>query len=202
MSSKAAKRNRKRNRSISLPGGEVVADRATGRDRTHTNQPQECPTVTVLQARARHTGVKGRENLIDTALGTPIGCCIAHLTRGDDRATLIDTWGAISASRRNYKLRYIGHSGEPQGAALEMIPDAMQTDPSMRVDIRSTEERAAQAKASWQSWETKINALPLPTMKWAIRGALDGFAGEGTLWRDQGATPLGRVAVEALRRLS
>ena len=201
MSSKAAKRNRKRNRSISLPGGEVVADRATGRDRTHTNQPKECPTVTVLQARARHTGVKGRENLIDTALGTPLGCCIAHMTQGDDRAQLINTWGALSASRRNYKLRYIGHSGEPQGAALEMIPDAMQTDPSMRVDIRSTEERAAHAKASWAAWETKINALP-PGFRLAIRGALDGFAGEGTLWRDQGATPLGRVAVEALRRLS
>ena len=178
-----------------------MPSRATGRDRSHTNQPPEDATATVVQARARHTGFAGRDTLIDAALGTPLGCCIAHLTQGDDRAQLINTWGALSAARRNYRLRYIGHSGEPQGAVLAMIPDAMQTDPSMRVDIRSAEERAAQAKASWAAWDAKISALPLG-FRWAIRGAMDGFAGEGTLWRDQGATPLGMVAVNALRRLS
>lgn len=199
MTSKAQRRKRKR---ITLPGGDTVPSRATGRDRSHTNQPPEDATATVVQARARHTGFAGRDTLIDAALGTPLGCCIAHLTQGDDRAQIINTWGALSAARRNYRLRYIGQSGEPQVAALAMIPDAMQTDQSMRVDIRSTDERAEHAKASWAAWDAKINALPLPNMKWAIRGALDGFAGEGTLWRDQGATPLGRVAVEALRRLS
>lgn len=240
MTSKAQRRSRKRSRTISLAGGETVPQRATGRDRTHTNQPQEDARLVALESRMRKVktlterevaalskkladarniediGARARaiddlkkhvQNLrtsrvSDACMGTDMGLCINKLTGGDTRAQIIDAWGAISASRRNYRLRYIGQSGEPKGATIAMVPDATETDPSLRVDIRSPDERADQAKASWAAWEAKINALPLPQLKWAIRGALDGFMGEASLWRNQAPTPLGTVAVEALRRMA
>jgi hypothetical protein len=202
MSSKAQRKRAKRSRQITLAGGEAVPQRAAGRDRTHTNQPQEDARIVSLTARAKRAGLKDAAAAIDPTLSTDMGLCINKLHQGDTRAQIIDAWGAISASRRNYLLHYIGQSGEPKGATIAMVPDATETDPSLRVDIRSPDERADQAKASWTAWEAKINALPWPQMKWAIRGALDGFMGEASLWRDCAPTPLGTVAVEALRRMS
>jgi len=46
-----------------------------------------------------------------------------------------------------------------------------------------------------------MNALPFPQMKWALGGALRGFMGEGTLWRDAKPTHTGRTVVAALRAI-
>jgi hypothetical protein len=77
----------------------------------------------------------------------------------------------------------------------------METDPSLRVDLRAHDEKVAAAKSSKAAWDARINALPVPNMRWALRGALNGFMGEDTLWRDRVPTPTGRLAVEALRRV-
>jgi len=39
-------------------------------------------------------------------------------------------------------------------------------------------------------------------MKWALRGALDGFMGDGSLWRDTLPTASGVAAVRALKLLT
>lgn len=202
MTSKAQRRSRKRSRTISLPGGDTAPSRATGRDRTHTNQPQEDARIVSLTARAKRAGLKDAATANIPSLSTDMGLCIHKMHHGDSLAQIIDAWGAISASRRNYLMHYIGQSGEPKGATIAMVPDKVETDPSLRVDIRSTDEKACQAKASWDAWDAKINALPLPQMKWAIRGALYGFMGEASLWRNEAPTPLGIVAVDALRRMA
>lgn len=200
MTSKAARKHRRRNRNISLPGGESVTPPPNGLPRLHVVDTDPEPRAVVIAARMRRTGLCDKA-AVDPVLGTEMGLCINHMTSGDERAALINTWAALSACRRNYMVRYIGQSGEPQGAAIGFIPDAMQTDPSLRVDIRSTEERAAQAKASWAAWDAKIKALPLG-MAWAIRGALQGFMGEASLWRDKAPTDLGRIGVAGLRVLT
>lgn len=199
MTSKSQRRARKR--AITLAGGQSVPQRATGRDRTHTNQPQEDARLTALHARQKHTGVKG-DDALNPALSTDLGKCIIHLTHGDERAQLLDAWGAISAAHRNYRLLYIGQTGDPQGAAIGYVADKLETDPSLRVDMRTHDERVESAKAAWAAWQAKIDALPWPQMKWALRGALNGFMGEASLWRDREPSAQGRIAVDALRGLA
>lgn len=197
MTSKAQRRARKRK--ITLAGGVEIDQRPSGRDRTHTNQ-QENPQATAQAARQRITGKAGQDAL-DPALCTDLGKCIVHLVEGQERRDLLDAWGAISASHRNYRLLYIGQTGDPQGASIGMVPERLETDQSLRVDLRTHDERVAAAKASWQAWQARIKALPIPQMIWAVRGALDGFMGEAQLWKDRSPTSHGRLAVEAMRRL-
>lgn len=201
MTSQAERKRRKKAR-ITLPGGEAIPQRPTGKDRRHTNQPAEDARATVAAARQRHTGIKDAKDAIQPICGTDLGLCIRHMTTGDDRAALENTWAAISATHRNYRLLYIGNTGNPQGAAIAMVPEPMQADQSLRVDIRSPEERVNAAKSAWAAWEAKIAALPTPLHKWALRAALNGFMGEAVLWKDQAPTDKGRVAVQALRMVA
>lgn len=195
-----SKAERKRKRQISLPGGESVPQRPTGRDRSHTNQAED-PRKTALQARCRKSGIPDPKEAARALLGTDMGLCINHTCKGDQLADMTEAWQAISASFRNYRLLVIGATGDPQGANIGMVPDIMETDPSLRVDLRSHDEKVAAAKSSKAQWEDRIAALPAPNMKWALRGALNGFLGEDTLWRDKVPTPTGRLAVNALRRV-
>ncbi len=197
MTSKAARRRAKRTK-ISLPGGESAPQRPKGRDRRHTNQPEDA-MKTATEARQRVSGITDAKEARQPLCGTPMGLCIHALTTGQDRADLANAWAALSAAHRNYRLLIIGQTGDPQGAAIPMLPEPMETDQSLRVDLRTHEQRIEAAKRAWQDWRRKIDALPVPSLRWAISGALDGFMGEGSLWRDKQPTTTGRVAVQALR---
>lgn len=175
-----------------------VPKRQPNGQKRRTGEPPA--TATVEAARMRHCAV-AQDDALDPVLGTDMGRCIRALADSDERRLLIDTWGALSAARRNYKLRIIGQTGEPQNAALPMIHDVMETDPSLTVDLRTAEERDRAAIRAWRAWAEAIAALPLPGLKWAIRGALDGFLGEGRLWADGAPTSTGRAAVHALRKI-
>lgn len=202
MTSKAERKRRVRRRAqtITLPGGEAVQQRATGRDRRHTNQPEDAmQTVTI--ARQRKTGDGDAKDARQPICGTDIGLCIRHLAKGDDRTRLVNAWEAISAAHRNYRMMVIGQTGNPQGAAIPMLPEPMQTDQGLRVDLRTQEQRIEAARQAWGKWSAKIKALPVPNLRWAISGALDGFFGDGALWMNQAPTPTGSVAVQALRMM-
>lgn len=239
MTSKAERKRRRAKRaSITLPGGDIAPQRPTGRDRRHTNQPEDA-MQTVIDARAKRAPLlsdaevrkaaaaleraKQMEHPADRAkavravakqvedakhvharqpiCGTDMGLCIRALTKGDERAALADAWATLSAAHRNYRLLIIGQTGDPQGAAIPMLPEPMETDPSLRVDLRTHEQRIEAAKRAWHEWWTKIKALPVPNLRWAINGALDGFMGDGALWRDRQPTATGKAAVQALRMM-
>lgn len=196
MTSKAERARRKKAAKISLPGGEAIAQRApTGRPR----KAQEDATAVVSAVRMRKTGITDAKDAMQPICGTDMGLCIRHLTTGDERAELANAWAALSASHRNYRILYVGQTGDPQGASIPMLPEAMETDQSMRVDLRTHDERVAAAKRGWGAWEAKIAALTTPNARWALRGALSGFMGDGALWRDQRPTTTGKLAVMALR---
>lgn len=167
-----------------------------GQKRRNNDDPQ----AVARASRQRHCSV-AEADALDPILGTDMGRCIRALTSGDDRRELVEAWAALSAARRNYRMRIIGQTGEPQNAALPLIHDAMETDPSLTVDLRTAEERDNAAIRAWDAWSAAIQSLPFPQMKWAIRGALDGFLGEGRLWLDGEPTATGRVAVHALRKM-
>lgn len=198
----AKRRNRKRAKQarITLPGGESLPQRpAHPQDRRHTApETPEDAMRTVTEARTRHAPQHG-DNARAPMAGEPIGLCILELAP-DAADALWQTWCALAAAHRTYRLRIIGASGTPANAALPMLGEPMQTDQSPRVDLREPHERDRDAAAAWARWEARIAALPIPMHRWAIRGALDGFG--GAHWHDGRPTPRGQSAVQALRALS
>ncbi len=185
---------------ISLAGGMSVEQRPTGKDRRHTNQAEDARKPAV-EARQRHTGVTDPKEALEPILTTDLGRCVHYLTRGDEREKLETLWDVISVSRENYKTRILGMTGNPKCATFDMVPERVDTNQSLRVDMRTPEEKDAAARASWRAWQAKIDALPTPLHIWALKGALDGFMGEATLWKDCQPTDKGRAAVDALRKV-
>ena len=197
MTSKATRRSRQRNRTIALAGGDVTTPPPVQGQRKAEN-----PMAVAITARQRHTGIHDPDDARQPIAGTEVGLCIRYTTTGDDRAALVNTWEAMGAAHRNYRMMFMGQTGNPQGAAIGFIPDRMQTNDSLRVDIRTPEEKVAGAKSAWASWEGRIAKLQAPPLRWALKGALDGFMGEGRLWQDQQPTPLGKTVVMALREVA
>lgn len=201
MTSKAERKRRKKAAQITMPGGETIPQRIGGPGR-----PRKCPEDArraALEARCRVSGIPVTPDTLKAAVapsfGDDVGLCIHALAKGDEATRLWDTFCHLAASYRNYMALYVGQTGNPQCAAIAMIPDPMETDPGLRVDLRSHDEKVAAAKASWAAWERKIAALPFPQLRMAINGVLRGFLGDGTLWRDGQPTDTGRTVVAALR---
>lgn len=190
---KGAKKRRKKAR-ITLPGGESAPQRMGQGRRTDIDQAPP----PIHKARAARCNLDKGSTLHES----DIGRCILALSEGQERADLAEAWADLSAARRNYLMRIIGQTGNPQGAATPMMSEAMETDPSLRVDLRSHEERDDAAERRWLEWCGRIETLPAPQMKWALRGALDGFMGDGGLWRDTLPTASGVAAVHALKLLT
>ena len=201
VAAKRRARKRAQQARITLPGGESAPQRPSHpRDRRHTAPETEQDAMrTVTESRIRQAP-QHAENARAPMAGEPIGMCILELAEPHERAPLWQTWCAMTAAHRAYRLRYLGATAEPANAALPMLPDPMQTDQSPRVDLRDPDEKVRDAVAGWQRWEARINALPIPMHRWAIRGALDGFG--GAHWQDGRPTARGRSAVQALRLLT
>lgn len=201
MTSKAERRRRK----ITLAGGKQIDQKPTGRDRINVGQakPTEDPRQSALKTRLRIAGIpdspEARKAAVAPDFGHDVGLCIRAIIKGDEATRAWDAFAHLSASYRNYMTLYIGQTGNPQGAAIAMIPEPMETDPSLRVDLRTHDEKVRAAKASWAAWEKRIAALPFPQMRWAINSTLRGFLGDGTLWREGKPTDTGKTVVSALR---
>lgn len=190
--SRKAKRRRKLG--ITLSGGETVPQRQGQGRRTDI----DASPPPILAARARRCQIDAGSVLHESDMGR----CILALTTPDERPHVANTWAGLSVALRNYRTRIIGLTGDPQGAAIAMVPDPMQTDPSLRVDLRTADERDRAARVALQAWEARIKALPSPQMIWAIRGALFGFMGDAALWRDGKPTAQGAAAVAGLRAMT
>jgi hypothetical protein len=203
MTSKAAKRRAKKAR-ITLPGGDEIPQRAKQGRRTDLERAEDARRKP-LEARLRIAGIPATPDTLRAAVapafGHDVGLCINATVKGDEAAKAWDAFMHLSASYRNYMAFYVGQTGSPQCAAIAMIPEPMETDPSLRVDLRSHDEKVRAAKASWAAWEKRIADLPFPQMRWAINGTLRGFMGEGILWRDAKPTDTGRTVVAALRAM-
>jgi len=194
MTSKAAKRkSRKRTRTISLPGG----DTATVPKLANSREPQEDPRNVVINARVRVFGIKADDA---PRRSTQADCCIDSVS---DSEALRQVWQSILASRRNSRLRN-GIPDGPKCSTFTMISDALQTDTSPTIDIRTAEERDTSAKRSREMWDARIKALPATQMIRAIFEAMDGgINGQGgELWADGKPTTRGVVFVAALRVLT
>jgi hypothetical protein len=179
---------------ITLAGGQAIEQRPNGRDRTQTHQPKDAADV-VLNARMRRMAKPDKSAARSQLAGTDMGLCIVHIMPSD-QSRLWAAWQAVCSARLTYRMRILGTTGQPQGAALAMIPEAMQTDQSHSVDIRTAEERDMAAKRGDEYWASLIAALPTPQHKRALMPAMDEAA--EVLWRDAAPTKRGITAVASL----
>ena len=190
----ARKRER---RVITLANG----DTATAPIGQGQRKPPEDARKTALHGRVRVFGIDGADAVKRAAnplCGSGVGMCIIALAK--DQAATADTWHRLCAAQHNYRTRILGLSGTPQGSAIAMLPEPMQTDTGHSIDIRSADEKNDGAKRAWAAVEAAINALPVPQWKWAIHNAMNGWIDGmgGDVWRDGCPTARGRVLVQAL----
>mgnify|MGYP000085429732 CR=1 FL=1 len=163
----------------------------------------EDPRKTALTARCRQLGNDGsrkdQEDAANPMLSHPMGYVIQSECKKDHAAILWDVWQRYSMAERTYRMLYLGTTGDPQGAAIAMVPDKMQTDQSFNVDLRTREERERQAVASWMRWQGylgQMGAVAASTLRKAERG--DGKP----LWDDAKPTYQGRCALTSLSVLA
>lgn len=201
MTKARTKGQRRRQRAITLPGGETAPQRPTGRDRRHINQPQEPADMIALAARARLTGCTV-EAARDVLAGEDMGRCIIALARSPERRRdLFGVWQALNAAWHNYATRCCSITPTPQAAALPMLPDPMETDPSLRVDLRTSDERAEAARRVWFEWVELLQHRLTFAQRHALRGSLHGYGAEVWNSDDRKPTKAGHLAIEALASL-
>lgn len=197
---KTKSQQRARKRRVSLAGGGSVAQLPSGRDRRHTNQPEDARR-SALEARVRVAGIPATPDSLKAAaapsFGDDVGLCIWAEAKPDEVGKL---WGAfcrLTAARRLWRMRHLGLTGEPQNSAMPMIPNPMQADFSLRVDTRTAEERDQAADRAEAYWRGQLDRITIPQWRGALRSAADGFG--GPWWRDGKPTQAGKWVVEGLR---
>lgn len=179
MTSKASRKRRKRK--ITLAGGASAPQRPSGRDRTHTHQPQEDARKTVLQARARHGGVS-----IDEAKAPWHGCAagraMAATAPARDHLAL---WGAICHMRAVYAA-YWRHNGipSPYATCLRILApaDHMEaTADSPAPDTRDDATKARQAVTSMMRIEGALQSVGATSAKRIVLGDQEASAKDALL---------------------
>jgi hypothetical protein len=191
---KAERRRAKRR--ITLAGGESVAQPA-GQGRRVDLEPKEPADAIALAARARLTGCTV-EAARDVLAADDVGRCIMAMRPGaEDRRALLSVWQGISAAWSNYCARVLSLTPTPQAASLPMLPEPMQTDQSLRVDLRTHDERDEAARRVWAEWRASFNALP-PDQAVTIAATAQGIS--APVWDADNLRPTryGAIAVKAL----
>jgi hypothetical protein len=167
MSSKAAKRRKRR---ITLPGGQSIPQRITGRDRPPTHQPQEDARMTALTARARHNGIT-----LDDAKAPWHGCAAGRaMALTSAPADHLALWGAICHMRATYAA-YWRHNGipSPYATCLRILAPTSTmeaTADSPPPDDRDEATKARQATSAMMRIEGALQSVGATTAKRIILG--------------------------------
>lgn len=197
--SKSAKRRVKK-QLAGMELAETPKRQPNGQKRRRSDAPND-PTKVVLQARVRHLGGKdtkeGRRDADRTHLSTKIGLVMQYECGQDEVRKLWQVFTGWCAAEDTYRRRYLGASENAKGAAIQMVPDRMETDTGHTVDLRSGEERDRDAVTNWMRWQGHLGALSA-----AQSTALhDARLERVELWREQAPTHRGMQSLQALRAL-
>ena len=183
MTSKAQRRKRKR---ISLAGGEVIPQRATGRDRTHTHQPQEDARMTATEARCRQAGIDAtadnRRAMLAPWMGCTAGRAMASTAPASDHLAL---WGAICHMRAVYAA-YWRHNGipSPYATCLRILAPTSSmeaTADSPPPDTRDEVTKARQATSAMMRIEGALQSVGASAAKRIILGDQEASAKDALL---------------------
>ena len=165
--------------------------------------PTEDAQREALTARCRMLGVTPTKDNRAAAkaahLGSDMGRVIHHvIPTASERAELWDVFATWCRAETCYLSRIIGITGSPQGSALQMTPDATETDTSLTVDTRTSDERDRDAVTAWRRWQSYLAEI-------STRGRLSLQSARRetgpALWLYGRPTRAGMTALAALQEL-
>lgn len=158
MTSKAQRRIRKRNRSISLSGG-VTVDVPAKQGRRVDVEDARSATETAIQARIRLCGVADSPEARKAAEDPLSGCAVGRALLRDDmpRDHRADLWQAVQHIRRVWVAydRAIGAPSRHAQCLRILAPTEAMTTEGITFDDRSQEERDRSAVSAFmavQGW--------------------------------------------------
>lgn len=200
MTSVAQRRKRRKQKLAELRG---IERKDQPRENGRFVRVEDDPRKTALEARERILGIctigKGRNGALDPLISSPMGCVIHHQSKKQAAARLWAVWQAYCVAERSYRLRYLGQSGHPKGASIQMVSEKVQTEQSPKIDVRTQEEKDAQAVRTWMKWQGLLGMLSTDRAS-ALRQA---ERGEGRdLWRSGQPTQYGLWAYQSLLLLA
>jgi hypothetical protein len=196
----ARRRIKKRDKPLSLANGDAASPmRGQG-----SRKPAEDPRTVARAARQRrfawHPSL-GPINWDDALAASPVGLCIMA-TKDRDLSMI---WHDLDAAHRDYRTRCLNTTGEPKCATAPVMPETMEAGETLRLDLRTTEEKARAARQRWLIWEARLARLPTPMHKQAIQAAMGGGLNPKA-WQFWGASGLptasGRLLIAALSNLA
>lgn len=114
----------------------------------------------VRAARARHMQMQASSAMDEPMMGEEAGRAISIGSADEHEADqLWETFKLIDASDDAFSRRVLGRSRFPNVAKMEMLPDRMETRPDDRIDVRTQDEKAADAKRAWAVWLALFDEL-------------------------------------------
>jgi hypothetical protein len=199
--SKAARRRiRKREKPITLANGDTAPPiRGQG-----ARKPAEDPRAVARAARQRrfawHPSL-GPINWDDPLAASPVGLCIM----ASKEPGLSATWHDLDAAHRDFRAKCLNTTGEPKCATAPVMPERMEAGETLRLDLRTADEKAKAARQRWLIWEARLARLPTPMHRQAIQAAMGGGLNPQA-WQFWGASGLptasGRLLIAALCKVS
>jgi hypothetical protein len=201
---KGDRRRQQKERPMGIPDLDVKTPAKPHRSGGRYAKPAEDLSRTVLEDRCRRFGLAAgdwaRKALAGPEAGSPIGMVmLRELPSHEAVARLWSVWQGFCAAERTYRARYIGQTGDPKGASLAMVPDAMQADTGHTIDIRTAAQRDSDAVAAWMRWRGYLGHLSAE-QRTAI---CDAERNTGRpIWQDRAPTKHGLFTLEALLALA
>ena len=152
----------------------------------------------VRAARARHMQMQASAAMDEPMMGEEAGRAITIGAADEHEANqLWETFKLIDASDEAFSRRVLGKPRFPNVAKMEMLPERMETRPDDRIDVRTADEKAADAKRSWASWCELLGSLHMPlhaAMHMALRQRVK-------LHQGRQLTRTGSLFVDAIRQV-
>ena len=153
----------------------------------------------VRAARARHMAMQASAAMDEPMMGEEAGRAITIGAADEHEADqLWETFKLIDASDEAFSRRVLGKQRFPNVARMEMLPERMETRPDDRIDVRTADEKAADAKRSWASWCELLGSLHMPlhaAMHMALRQRVK-------LHQGRQLTRAGSLFVDAIRQVN
>lgn len=169
--------------------------------------PQEDARLAMFNARCRHNGMEetddNRRIVSHTAYeGHATLVILAAAEKSErgliERDRLLNLWNRIDGSHAAHSTHVMNRQRFPNVARMEILPEAFEARPDDKPDPRTPDEKAADAKASWDRWRSILR-----TLTGHERVMIDdGLFGVREFVRDGKPTTSGLAFVAALRVLS
>ena len=173
-----------------------------GRARMAEIRVEQDPQRTALEARCRMLGqaitAEALAEARNPALEGQVGLAIHHLCQGDEAARLWGVFREWDAAEDVYFRRVLGKARHAKTAKIEMMPEALETRPDDRPDLRSDDEKDRDASNRWAKWRGWIGHLAA----YDQTALFDGALGRYDVYDGGKATNTGRAFVAALGRLA